>query len=39
MRHGVPGWFFVVAYILNTRESVLPYSTGFFVNKDKITVN
>lgn len=21
MRHGVPGWFFVVAYILNTRES------------------
>ena len=21
MRHGVPGCFFVVAYILNTRES------------------
>ena len=21
MRHGVTGWFFVVAYILNTRES------------------
>lgn len=21
MRHGVPGWFFVVAYILNARET------------------